>query len=165
MLYAGPTQEHQMSESTQDHQPSFFRWAISLSAAVGITGMLCCVAPMVLFMFGFMGGVYAISFADFFYDGEAPGTGAWFLRFLALLIGVVGIWRYHKQQQQCSLEPQRQQINLILLVITVTTLGVGLFYTLEGLSSWYFNAYIVPAQQLEFKRFDKGKETGQTTPH
>jgi hypothetical protein len=36
--------------------------------------MRCCVAPAVLFMFGLMGGVYAISFADFFYN-EDGATG------------------------------------------------------------------------------------------
>ena len=52
-----------------------------VAASAGLTGMLCCVAPMVLFMFGIMGGTYAISFADFFYQADgSPGAGAWGLR-------------------------------------------------------------------------------------
>ena len=149
-----------MPKSTQENPPNIFRWGLSLAATVGITGMLCCVAPMVLFMFGLMGGVYAISFADFFYDGDSAGVGAWVLRFLAASIGGFGIWRYHQKQKKCSLDPKRQQTNLILLSVIVTTLGVGLFFTLDSLSSWYFNTYIVPAQQLEYKQYDEEKNSG-----
>ena len=138
-----------MSDISDNSPPNILRWALSFAAATGLTGMLCCVAPMVLFMFGIMGGTYAISFADFFYNGEAPGIGAWILRSLAVLIGVFGVIRYRKQQDQCSIDPKRQQQNLILLIVLITVLGVGFFFTLESLSAWYFDTYIVPAQQQE----------------
>ena len=35
----------------------------------------------------------------------------------------------------------------------IAVLGVGLFLSLEALSSWYFDAYIVPAQQVELMPF------------
>ncbi len=132
--------------------PSLLRWGLTLAASAGLTGMLCCVAPMVLFMFGIMGGAYAISFADFFYaaDGSA-GTGAYLLRGLAVVIGVGGVWQYRSRQQACSIDPQRQQKNLLLLMGLVAVLGVGFFLSLESLSSWYFDAYIVPAQQQELR--------------
>lgn len=130
--------------------PSVLRWGLGLAASVGLTGMLCCVAPMVLFMLGVMGGAYAISFADFFYqaDGSA-GTGAWILRGIAALVGAAGLWVYRRKQHQCSIDPHRQRKNLILLGVVVLTLGVGFFLSLEKLSGWYFDAYIVPAQQQE----------------
>ena len=113
--------------------------------------MLCCVAPMVLFMMGMMGGVYAISFADFFYQADgSPGVGAWALRAVAVGIGGVGVW-------QCSLDPKRRQTNMVLLAGLVAILGVGCFLTLEAISSWYFDAYIVPAQQAELKAFDEAR--------
>lgn len=131
-------------------EPSLLRWSLSVAASAGLTGMICCVAPMVLFMFGIMGGAYAISFADFFYqaDGSA-GMGAWGLRGIAVLVGLAGVWRYRQKQNQCSIDPKRQQKNLILLVGLIVVLGVGFFFSLDSLSSWYFDAYIVPAQQLE----------------
>ena len=139
-----------MTDEPEDTQPSVLKWGLSVAASAGLTGMLCCVAPMVLFMFGIMGGAYAISFADFFYqnDGSA-GLGAWILRGLAVVVGAVGVWYYRKQQNQCSVDPQRRQKNLLLLVALVSVLGVGFFLSLEALSSWYFDAYIVPAQQIE----------------
>ena len=141
------TQDNQLHDKKQ---PSLVQWGIGVAAAAGLTGMLCCVAPMLLFMLGLMGGTYAISFADFFYmeDGSV-GTGAWALRGLAIIIGLIGIWKYHVKETQCSIDPQRQQKNLILLIVMIAVLGVGFFLSLEALSSWYFDAYIVPAQQEE----------------
>ncbi len=134
----------------QTDQPSLWRWIVKFAAAIGLTGMICCVAPMVLFMMGLMGGVYAISFANGFYneDGSA-GIGAWVLRIVAGLIGVAGIVLYKRKQDQCSIDPKRKRKNLILLTVFITTIGVGFFLTLERISGWYFNEYIVPAQQAE----------------
>ena len=138
-----------MSDPGDYSPPSVLRWGLSFAAATGLTGMLCCVAPMVLFMFGVMGGTYAISFADFFYSGDSPGVGSWILRGIAVFIGVWGVMRYKKQQEQCSIDPKRQQTNLILLTALIIIFGFGSFLTLESVSGWYFDAYIVPAQQEE----------------
>ena len=139
--------------SNHERPPSLLRWGLTLSASVGLTGMICCVAPMMLFMFGVMGGAYAISFADFFYevDGSA-GHGAYILRGLAVGVGVYGVWAYRKRQKICSVDPRRQTKNVLLLLALVAILGVGFFLSLESLSSWYFDAYIVPAQQEELQQ-------------
>lgn len=142
-----------MNKNTDEKPPNLFRWGLSVAASVGLTGMICCVAPMILFMLGMMGGTYAISFADFFYeeDGSA-GIGAWTLRGIAVLVGLAGLWRYRKEQNQCSIDPKRQQKNLMLLGGIILIFGLGLFLSLESLSSWYFDAYIVPAHQQELSR-------------
>ena len=135
---------------TTPEPPSALKWGIGVAASAGLTGMLCCVAPMVLFMMGIMGGTYAISFADFFYETDGSvGVGAWILRVVAVIVGAAGFWRYRNQQEQCSIDPARQQKNLVLLGFVIVLLGVGFFLTFESLSSWYFDAYIVPAQQSE----------------
>ena len=138
--------------SQKDGAPSLFRWVIGVAASAGLAGMLCCVAPMVLFMLGLMGGTYAISFADFFYEGDSAGTGAWILRGFAVLIGLAGFWLYRRKQNQCSLDPKRKRTNLILVAVLISVLGICFFFSLEALSSWYFDAYIVPAQQLELQQ-------------
>ena len=66
-----------------------------------------------------------------------------------MAVGVWSVWRYQRTQQQCDLTPKRQRTNLILLSFLVATFGVSIFWTLEATSSWYFDAHIVPAQQLE----------------
>jgi len=62
---------------TKKKQPNLIKWGLKYSLTAALAGILCCVAPAVLFMFGLMGGVYAISFADFFYkeDGSS-GVGS-----------------------------------------------------------------------------------------
>ena len=109
-------------------------------------------------MMGIMGGVWAISFADFFYQTDgSPGVGAWILRGMAVVVGVMGVVRFNAQQSQCSIDLKRQKVNVILLTGLVAILGLGAFLTLEALSSWYFEVYIVPAQQAEFETFNRAK--------
>ena len=129
-------------------EPSLWRWVLKVAAAAGLTGIICCVAPAVLFLLGLAGGVWAISFADFFYEGTG-GVGVWVLRGLAVLIGVVGIVLYKRKQDQCSVDPRRKRKNLILFSALIAVFGVGFFLTLERLSGWYFDTAIVPVQQAE----------------
>lgn len=132
----------------QPTQPSLWRWVMKVAAAVGLTGMICCVAPAVLFMLGLAGGVWAISFADFFYEGT-NGVGAWILRGVAALIGIGGIILFKRKQDQCSVDPKRKRKNLILLSVLIVALGVGFFLTLDRFTGWYFKNYIDPAKQAE----------------
>ncbi len=135
---------------TQNKNPNFLKWGIKYSLSAAVTGMLCCVAPAVLFMFGLMGGVYAISFADFFYNEDgSSGTGAWILKIIAVAIGFYGIYSFRKKQNQCSIDPKRKKKNLIVLIGIIVILGIGLFLSFEKWSAWYFDEYIVPAQQKE----------------
>jgi len=139
-----------MQKENKLEEPNAVKWSLKYALTAGIAGILCCVAPAVLFMFGLMGGVYAISFADFFYaeDGSL-GTGSWILRGLAVLIGVYGFYLFRKKQNQCSIDPKRKRKNLILMIVITLVLGIGIFLSLEKWSSWYFDKHIVPAQQKE----------------
>jgi hypothetical protein len=140
------------SSPSDDAPPRLWAWALQLATSVGLAGMLCCVAPAVLFATGLMGGVYAISFANVFYapDGSA-GLGAWALRGVAVAVGLAGAWYYHRRQAQCRLDPARKRRNLALLVALVAVLGTGAYLTFEELTAWYFDAYVVPAQQAEYE--------------
>ncbi len=131
-------------QQSQANQPSLSKWVLKVAASAGLAGMFCCVAPAVLFMFGLMGGVYAISFANFFYqeDGSA-GLGAWTLRGLAVVIGIAGVVLYRRKQNQCSIDPRRKRRNVILASVMIPLVGLGFFFTLEKLSSWYFDTYVM----------------------
>lgn len=133
--------------------PNAFKWSLKFGLISALTGMICCVAPAILFMFGLMGGVVAISFADFFYaeDGSL-GTGSILLRILACSLGIYGFIMYRKKQNQCSIDPKRKKLNLTLLTFLLLTFGVSFFLAFESLSGWYFDEYIVPQQQIELKK-------------
>ena len=139
-------------EPKTEKEPSVVKWGLKFAASAGIAGIICCVAPAVLFMMGLMGGIYAISFADFFYieDGSV-GLGSWILRIAAVIVGVYGIYLYNTKQNQCSIDPKRKKKNLLLVGFIIIVLGIGIFLSLEKWSSWYFDKHIVPAQQEEYK--------------
>jgi uncharacterized membrane protein YidH (DUF202 family) len=118
-----------------------------------MAAIVCCVAPAVLFMLGLMGGVVAISFANFFYQADGSlGTGAIVLRVVAIGIGAYGIYRYKTTQDQCSIDPKRKRLNTIIVGALIIIVGVLLFIGLEKFSAWYFDAYIVPQQQIELSK-------------
>jgi hypothetical protein len=76
---------------------------LKFASSAGIAGILCCVAPAVLFMFGLMGGAYAISFADFFYNSDGSvGVGGWVLRGFAIAIGAFGIYRFKTKKKESN---------------------------------------------------------------
>lgn len=141
----------------ESESPSLWGWVLKISASVGLTGMICCVAPAVLFALGLMSGIYAISFANFFYaaDGSA-GTGVWILRGLAALVGLVGLFLYRRKQNRCAIDPKRIRRNLLLAGLLIALLGTGFYLTFEELSAWYFDEYIVPAQQAEYEALSNG---------
>ena len=133
--------------------PSALKWSLKYGLISALTGMICCLAPAVLFMFGLMGGVVAISFANFFYaeDGSL-GTGSILLRLLAVCFGIYGLILFRNKQNQCSIDPKKKRLNLILLIFLLLTIGISFFFIFENLSSWYFDEYIVPQQQIELKK-------------
>ncbi|MBT7851135.1 MAG: hypothetical protein HN714_06425 [Formosa sp.] len=137
---------------SNEKHPSLIKWSLKYSLSAAVAGILCCVAPAVLFMFGIMGGVYAISFADFFYNEDgSEGTGSLILKGIAILIGIHGVYSFRRKQNQCSIDPKRKKKNMLILIITIIALSLGVFLSLEKWSSWYFDTHIVPAQQKELK--------------
>lgn len=137
---------------SNEKHPSLIKWSLKYSLSAAVAGILCCVAPAVLFMFGIMGGVYAISFADFFYNEDgSEGTGSLILKGIAILIGIYGVYSFRRKQNQCSIDPKRKKKNMLILIITIIALSLGVFLSLEKWSSWYFDTHIVPAQQQELK--------------
>ena len=125
---------------------------LKFSFSAAFTGIFCCIAPVILFQFGLISGIYAISFADFFYkeDGSV-GIGAIILRLFAFIIIILGIIKFN-QKENCSLNsPKEKKINKIIFAIISTIIAIAIFWTLDEFSSYYFDEYIVPQQQLEYK--------------
>jgi UDP-N-acetylmuramate-alanine ligase len=59
------------------------------------------------------------------------------------------VFKFREKQNQCSIDPKRKKINLILLVILLLIFGVVFFLAMDSWSAWYFDEYIVPQQQIE----------------
>ena len=130
--------------------PSVLKWSLKYGVMSALAGILCCVAPAILFMFGIMGGVVAISFADFFYaeDGSL-GIGSIILRMIGFSIGCIAIFKFRNKQNQCSIDRKRKRINLILLIFLLLIFGLIFFLAMDSWSAWYFDEFTVPQQQIE----------------
>ena len=130
---------------------NFIKNIFKYGIASAFAGIMCCVAPMILFQLGLIGGIYAISFADFFYKEDGSiGIGAITLRFFAFLVIIIGIIKFNKKEN-CSLNSaMEKKINKVLFAIISTIIAIALFWTLDEFSSYYFDEYIVPQQQLEY---------------
>ena len=128
---------------------SIFKYGIASAFA----GIVCCVAPMILFQLGVIGGIYAISFADFFYKPDGSlGLFGWIIRIIGLLIVCYGIYRFNIKED-CSLNSDNQKkINKALFSILLIIFSLSLFLSLEKLSTIYFDEYIVPAQKKEYQK-------------
>ena len=123
---------------------------IKVSFAAALTGIICCIGPVILFQFGIIGGIYAISFADFFYsDAGSIGFGAVLLRIIALIVIVFGIRSYNKKEDCTSNTKKQKSINKILFGLILLVFTLSIFMTLDEFSSIYFDEYIVPQQQIE----------------
>ena len=127
---------------------NIFRYGIASAFA----GIVCCVAPMILFQLGLIGGIYAISFADFFYKSDGSlGLFGGLIRIIGLSIVCYGIYRFNIKED-CSLNSDNQKrINKLLFSVLLITFSLSLFLSLEKLSSIYFDKYIVPAQKKEYQ--------------
>ena len=100
----------------------------------------------------------------FFYtEDRSTGVGAWALRALAVCTGALGVYSNKRRQSQCSLNPERKKKNLILLTTITILLGLTIFLSLEKWSTWYFDKYVVPAQQNELFKPQLLKEMDSET--
>ena len=66
------------------------------------------------------------------------------------MVIIIGIIKFNKKEN-CSLNSAKEKkINKVLFAIISTIIAIALFWTLDEFSSYYFDEYIVPQQQLEY---------------
>ncbi len=141
----------QRSTKTQADVPNPFAVAVKYGIRAAFAALVCCVAPVVLVLFGLMGGIAALSFTGWFYndDGSASWAG-WLLRAAAVGIGVLGLVLYRRKQNQCSIDKRRRRKNLTILTTTLLIIGLAAFMALDRASTLVYEKYLTPMQQQEF---------------
>jgi len=85
----------------QSYKQGSQRFGIGLGLLSGLVGMLCCVTPAVLVLFGLTTATVAVSLATRWY-----AEYAWSLRGVALLLAIAGIV-LHLRRAQCLLPSRR----------------------------------------------------------
>lgn len=107
----------------QSNQQSSQKFGITLGLLSGLAGMLCCVTPAVLVLFGLTTATTAVSLATHWY-----AEYAWYLRSAAALLAMAGIVFHLKKHNVCSLRGARQNLSLIVTTFVVGALAYGALY-------------------------------------
>jgi len=83
---------------------------------------LCCLAPIILVLFGLSTVAFAASLADVFY-----GTYKWVFRGVGLLLLIGSLIIYFRKKGICTIDEAQKQrkkiINTILIVLIVAVVG------------------------------------------
>ena len=103
-------------------------FGVGLGLLSGLVGMLCCVTPVVLVLFGLTTATAAVSLATRWY-----AEYAWHLRATAALLAVAGITIHLRRRNACSLRGARANLSLIATTVVV---GVLTYAALYWITTW-----------------------------
>ena len=101
-------------------------WRIGITG--GLVGILCCVGPTVLALFGIVSAATAFAWANNLYDNYA-----WWFRLggLAALTGLT--WLALRRRNQCSIAGVRRLRGRLLSIVAI---AVGTYVALYALTTW-----------------------------
>lgn len=101
-------------------------WRIGLTG--GLVGMLCCVGPTVLALFGIVSATTALAWANNLY-----GDYAWLFRFGGLGVLALLVFFGLRRRDQCSVAGIRR---VRWRLATVLVIAVGTYIALYALTTW-----------------------------
>ncbi len=107
----------------QSYKEGSQRFGIGLGLLSGLVGMLCCVTPVVLVLFGLTTATAAVSLATRWY-----AEYTWYLRGAAALLATAGILLQLRKRNACSLRGARANFGLIATTFVVGVLTYAAFY-------------------------------------
>ena len=101
-------------------------WRIGITG--GLVGVLCCVGPTLLAMFGIISGAPALAWANNLY-----GNYAWWFRLSGLSVLALLVWIALRRRDQCSLAAVRRTRWRLLTVLAV---AIGTYAVLYAVTTW-----------------------------
>ncbi len=128
-------------------QPGDRKAILLLSSLGGFIGALCCLAPIVLVLFGIASVSAAASLGNVLY-----GDYAWAFRLAAGGFLVAGLMVYFRKRGICTLDQARRERTRLINVVTlvgITTTGIYLFWNYIVLHYWGIAAGLPWAQYDE----------------
>jgi len=99
-----------------------------VGVAGGVLGILCCVGPTVLALFGVVGAGTAFVWANTLYDGYA-----WWFRLAGLALMAVLVSVALRRRGQCSL---RGAATVRGKLVAMLVIAVGTYAALYGVTTW-----------------------------
>jgi uncharacterized membrane protein len=111
------------ADPTSDRLPV---WRIGITG--GVVGILCCVGPTILALFGIVSAATAFAWANNLYDNFA-----WWFRLGGLAALAALIWLSLRRQDQCSIDGIRRRR---MRLLAVAAIAVGTYAALYALTTW-----------------------------
>lgn len=106
---------------------------VSIGAAAGLVGILCCVSPVVLVLLGLSSVSFAISLGNTLYYQYG-----WYFRGAAVLTAAVGVYIHLKGERACSVEGLRARWKMLAAVAASM---IAVYLALYYLTTWLGRAY------------------------
>ena len=101
--------------------------ALWIGVAGGVTGIICCVSPVVFFLLGISTATEAITLGDRLYYGYA-----WYFRGAGLLLAAAATIVYLRRRRSCSLAGVVAHWRTLLSVSVTMVVTYGVLYLLTG---------------------------------
>jgi hypothetical protein len=101
-------------------------WRIGITG--GVVGILCCVGPTVLGLFGIISAATAFAWANNLYDNYA-----WWFRLGGLAVLAALIWISLRRRRQCSIDGIRRRRKRLLAVLAI---AAGTYGVLYAVTTW-----------------------------
>jgi len=111
--------------------------ALWIGVGAGVTGIICCVSPVVLFLLGISTAAEAVTLGDRLYYGYA-----WYFRGAGLLLAAAATIVYLRSRRSCSLTGAAAQWRTLLSVgVTMVVTYAGLYATTGYLAALASHAH------------------------
>lgn len=101
--------------------------ALWIGVGAGVTAILCCVSPVVLFLLGVSTAAEAISLGDRLYYGYT-----WYFRGVGLVVAIVAILIYLRRRRSCTLRGAGANWRTLLGIGLVMVVTYVALYTATG---------------------------------
>ncbi len=101
--------------------------ALWIGVGAGLTAILCCVSPVVLFLLGVSTAAEAITLGDRLYYGYA-----WYFRGFGVAIAIAATVIYLRRRRSCSLRGAAANWRTLLAIAAATVLTYTALYAATG---------------------------------
>ena len=109
------------------------RAGVLMGLVSGLTGITCCVSPVVLALLGIATAAEAVSLGDTLYY-----TYGWYFRGAGMIVATIAVVLYLRQRGACSIDgAYRYRWMLFVLGLSAVFTYAGLFWFTKYLGIWF----------------------------
>ena len=105
-------------------QERSLRAGVLIGLVSGLTGIMCCVSPVIAVLIGIASAAQAVTLGDTLYYSYG-----WYFRGAGLIVAAIAVVLYLRQRNACSLDgAYRYRLLLLALLVTALATYAALFW-------------------------------------